>query len=109
MDVKKAQLAVGPLLGTLTGTLRTFDDGFRLVLAWSADPVPCKAFDAQIDEGTPFDIAYQLRKLAEATGLTKLSGEVSAHGSATIDSRDVGSTRVEFVPVATCQVALFAR
>jgi hypothetical protein len=109
MDVKKAQLAVGPLLGTLTGTLRTFDDGFRLVLAWTASPVPCKAFDAQIDEGTPFDIAYQLRKLAEATGLTKLSGEVGAHGSATIDSRDVGSTHVEFVPVSTCQVALFAR
>ena len=109
MDVKKAQLAVGPLLGTMTGTLRTFDDGFRLVLAWSAGPVPCNAFDAQIDEGTPFDIAYQLRKLAEATGLTKLSGDVNAHGSATIDSRDVGSTHVEFVPVSTCQVALFAR
>jgi len=109
MDVKRAQLAVGPLLGAMTGTVRTFDDGFRLVLAWNASPVPCNAFDAQMDEGTPFDIAYQLRKLAEATGLTKLSGEVSAHGNATIDSRDVGSTHVEFVPVSTCQVALFTR
>ncbi|HEX8795148.1 MAG TPA: hypothetical protein VF765_29575 [Polyangiaceae bacterium] len=108
MDVKRARLAVGPLLGTVTGTLRTFDEGFRVVLAWSAGPVPCNAFDTQIDEGTPFDIAYQLRKLAEATGLTKLSGEVSARGSATIDSRDVGATHVEFVPVSTCQVALFA-
>lgn len=108
LDVKKAQLAVGPLLGTVTGTLRTFDQGFRLALAWSAGPVPCNAFDAQIDEETPFDIAYQLRKLAEATGLTKVSGQVSAHASATIDSRDVGATHVEFVPVATCQVALFA-
>jgi hypothetical protein len=108
MDVKKAQLAVGPLLGTVTGTLRTFDQGFRLALAWSAGPVPCKAFDTQIDEGTTFDIAYQLRKLAEATGITKLSGEVSARGSATIDSRDVGANQVEFVPVSTCQVALFA-
>jgi hypothetical protein len=108
MDVKKAQLAVGPLLGTVTGTLRTFDEGFRLALAWSAGPVPCKAFDTQIDEGTTFDIAYQLRKLAEATGITKLSGEVSAHGSATVDSRDVGANQVEFVPVSTCQVALFA-
>ncbi len=109
MDVKKARLAVGPLLGTVTGTLRAFDEGFRLALAWSAGPVPCNAFDAQIDEGTPFDIAYQLRKLAEATGLTKLSGDVSAQGSATIDSRDVGATHVEFLPVSTCQVALFAR
>jgi hypothetical protein len=109
MDVKKAQLAVGPLLGTVTGTLRTFDDGFRLALAWSAGPVPCKAFDAQIDEGSTFDIAYQLRKLAESTGLTKRSGDVSARGNATIDSRDVGATHIEFLPVATCQVALFAR
>jgi len=108
MDVKKAQLAVGPLLGTVTGTLRTFDEGFRLAVAWTAGPVPCSAFDAQMDEGTPFDIAYQLRKLAEATGLTKLSGQVSAHGGATIDSRDVGATHIEFVPVSTCQVALFA-
>jgi hypothetical protein len=108
MDVKKAQLAVGPLLGTVTGTLRTFDDGFRLALAWSAGPVPCKAFDTPNDEGTTFDIAYQLRQLAEATGLTKLSGEVRAQGNATIDSRDVGASHVEFVPVSTCQVALFA-
>lgn len=108
MDVKKARLAVGPLLGTVTGTLRTFDDGFRLAFAWSAGPVPCNAFDTPIDEGTTFDIAYQLRKLAEATGLTKLSGEVRASGSATIDSRDVGATHVEFAPVSTCQVALFA-
>lgn len=108
MDVKKARLAVGPLLGTVTGTLRAFDQGFRLALAWSAGPVPCNAFDTQMDEGTTFDIAYQLRRLAEATGLTKLSGEVSAHGAATIDSRDVGDTHVEFVPVSTCQVALFS-
>lgn len=108
MDVKKARLAVGPLLGTVTGTLRTFDEGFRLALAWSAGPVPCNAFDAQLDEATPLDIAYQLRKLAEATGLTKVSGDVSAHGSATLDSRDVGASHVEFVPVSTCQVALFA-
>ncbi len=109
LDVKRARLAAGPLVGALTGTLTTFDDGFRLDLAWTATPVPCQAFDTPLDSGQPFDVAYQLRKLAEATGLTKLSGQVSARGSATFDSRDLGSTRLAFVPDVSCQVALFAR
>ncbi len=108
LDVKRARLAAGPLLGGLTGTLRTFDDGFRVELAWAAAAVPCAAFDTPLESGQPFDIAFQLRKLADAAGLTKLSGEVSARGTATFDSRDVGSTRLAFVPTVSCQVALFA-
>jgi hypothetical protein len=108
MDVKHARLAAGPLVGGLTGTMTTFDDGFRVELAWSASPVPCSAFDAPLDSGQPFDIAYQLRKLAEATGITKVAGEVSARGTATFDSRDLGSTKLAFVPDVSCQVALFA-
>jgi hypothetical protein len=108
MDVKRARLAAGPLVGGLTGTLKTFDDGFRVELAWSAAGVPCAAFDTPLDSGQPFDIAFQLRRLADATGITKLSGQVSARGTATFDSRDLGSTRLAFVPDVSCQVALFA-
>jgi hypothetical protein len=108
LDVKKARLAVGPLVGALTGTLKRFDDGFRLDLAWSAGPVPCRAFDAPLPEGQPFDIAYELRQLAQATGLTKLSGDVSARGTLAFDSRDLAATRVDFAPDARCQIALFA-
>ena len=105
--MKKARLAAGPLVGAMTGTLNTFDDGFRVDLAWGADAVPCTAFDAPLDGGQPFDIAYQLRKLAEATGIAKVAGSVSARGTATFDSRDLASTRLAFVPNVTCQVALF--
>jgi hypothetical protein len=108
MDVKKSRLAAGPLVGGLTGTVKTFDDGFRVELAWAAAGVPCAAFDTPLDSGQPFDIAFQLRRLADATGITKLSGEVSARGTATFDSRDLGSTRLAFVPAVSCQVALFA-
>jgi hypothetical protein len=108
MDVKKARLAAGPLVGAMTGTVTSFEDGFRVDLAWGADAVPCNAFDAPLDGAQPFDIAYQLRKLAEATGITKVSGEVSARGTATFDSRDLASTRLAFVPTVSCQVALFA-
>jgi len=107
MDVKKSRLAAGPLVGAMTGTVTTFDDGFRVDLAWGADAVPCNAFDTPLDSGQPFDIAYQLRKLAEATGITKVAGEVSARGTATFDSRDLASTHLAFVPTVSCQVALF--
>jgi hypothetical protein len=108
LDVKTGRLAAGPLVGALTGMLKTFDDGFRVDLAWKAGPVPCKAFDTPLASSGPFDIAYQLRKLAEATGLTRIDGDVSARASLAFDSRDVGATRFDFAPDAKCQVALFA-
>jgi hypothetical protein len=107
LDVKKGRLAAGPLVGTLNGTLKTFDDGFRVDLAWTAPSVPCSAFEANLDEGQPFDIAFQLHKLAEATGITKVKGEVSARGSLAFDSRDLSTAKVEFTPELTCQVAMF--
>jgi hypothetical protein len=107
LDVKKARLAVGPLVGALSGTLKTFDDGFRVDLAWAAGPVPCTAFDAPLGAGDPFDIAYQLRKLAQGVGLAKVAGEVSARGGLTFDSRDLGSTRVDFTPDVKCKASLF--
>jgi hypothetical protein len=107
LDLKKGRLAAGPLVGTLSGMLKTFDDGFRVDAAWSAGPVPCTAFDAPLDEAQPFDIAYQLRMLAQATGITKVKGDVSARGSLAFDTRDLATARVEFTPEVKCQVALF--
>jgi len=109
LDVKKARLAVGPMVGTMTGTLKTFDDGFRVDLAWTGTPVPCAAFEAPLGAGNPFDVAFQLRKLAEGVGLAKVAGEVSARGELTFDSRDLGAARVEFKPEVKCQVALFGQ
>jgi hypothetical protein len=107
LDVKKAKLAVGPMVGAMTGTLKTYDDGFRLDLAWIATAVPCAAFEAPLGAGNPFDVAYQLRRLAEGAGLAKVAGEVTARGGLTFDSRDLGAARVAFTPEVKCQVALF--
>jgi hypothetical protein len=106
IDVKDGRIAVGPLVGATRGTLKTFDDGFRVDLAWHGGPVPCAAFAAPLGPGDPFDIAYQLRKLAENTGLARLHGDVSASASITFDSRDLASTVVTFVPTTNCAVAL---
>jgi hypothetical protein len=108
LELQAGRLAVGPLVGGLTGMLKPFDDGFRIDLAWQAGPVPCKAFDTAQPSQSPFDLAYELRKLAEATGLTKIDGEVSARGALTFDSRDLALTRFDFTPDAHCQVAVFA-
>ena len=109
LDVKKAKLAVGPMSGAMTGTLKTFDDGFRLDLAWVATAVPCAAFEAPQSAGNPLDVAFQLRKLVEGVGLAKVAGDVSARGGLTFDSRDMGAARVEFKPEVKCQVALFGQ
>jgi hypothetical protein len=104
VDVRQARLAIGPLVGGVKGTFKRYDDGFRVNLAWQAGPVPCAAFDMPLQSGQPFDIAYQLRKLAESAGLTKLTGDVKATATLTFDSRDLGLTAGRFSPEATCSL-----
>ena len=105
-DIKNGRVAVGPLVGAARGTLKTYADGFRIDAAWSAGPVPCAAFDAPLAPGQPFDIAYQIRKLAQSTGLANLRGDVSASAMLAFDSRDLGTSTMTFTPKATCDVAI---
>ena len=107
LDVKKSHLTAGPLTGAMTGTLKAFDDGFRVDLAWAGGPVPCAAFEAPVGDGSPFDVALQLRRLAESAGLARIDGSVRARGTLAFDSRDLGAARVEFSPDVACKVALF--
>jgi hypothetical protein len=102
IDLKQGRLAVGPLVGNVRGTLKTFDDGFRVDMAWQAGPVPCAALTAPLGPGQPFDIAYQLRKLAEAAGLTKMFGTVAARAMFAFDSRDLGTIATDFTPNVQC-------
>jgi hypothetical protein len=109
LDLRKSRLAAGPLSGGVTGTLKTFDDGFRVDLAWKADPVPCTAFEASAPAGGAegLDIGAQLRQLAEATGITRVKGDVSARGSLAFDSRDLALAKAEFAPDVRCTISLF--
>jgi hypothetical protein len=108
IDVKKAWLAVGPLVGPLSGMLKRFEDGFRVDLAWAAGPIPCDAFAVPLGLGRPFDIDYALRKLAEASRISLhhgagMTGTVSASVMISLDSRDPTTTKIDFVPQASCQ------
>jgi hypothetical protein len=103
MDVKKARLAVGPLVGPLTGTIKRFEDGFRLDLAWAAGPAPCSGFVAPLGLGQPFDIDYELRRLASSAVAANIKGNVSATAMVSFDSRDLGATKVDFTPDIRCR------
>jgi hypothetical protein len=81
LDVKKARLAVGPLVGAMTGTLKTFDDGFRLNLAWSATPVPCAAFEAPAARAIRWTWPTSCGGWRRTSGLARVAGEVTARGS----------------------------
>jgi hypothetical protein len=105
VEIKSGRVAVGPLVGAARGTLKTFADGFRVDVGWSAGPVPCAAFDAPLGPGQPFDIAYQIRELAKSVGVTSLRGDVSASAMLAFDSRDLGATTMTFTPKANCDVA----
>jgi hypothetical protein len=107
LDVKGGRVAVGPLTGAVRGTLKPFDDGFRLDVAWNANAVPCAAFDAPLDPTRPFDIGYELRQFVEGVGIAKVSGTVSARAALAFDSRDLAGSTVTFSPEVTCKVALF--
>jgi hypothetical protein len=103
IEVKKAQLAVGPLVGAVTGTLQAFEDGFRLDLAWAAAPVPCAALLASLDPGQPFHVDYQLRRLATTALAKKLLGQVSASVMVSFDSRDLTTGKIDFRPEVDCR------
>jgi hypothetical protein len=106
-DLKQSKVAVGPLVGPVKGTLKTYADGFRVDAAWSAGPVPCAAFDTPAGgAGAPLDFAYQLRKLAQSAGLTALTGTVSASAMLIFDTREIGATTLSFTPTTTCDLSM---
>jgi hypothetical protein len=102
IDVKNARLAVGPLVGTLSGTFKAFDDGVRADLAWSAGPIPCAALVAPLGVGQPFDIAYALRGLAGKALSNALHGSASAAALLTLDSRNLAATKIDLRPDIHC-------
>jgi hypothetical protein len=99
IDVKRGTLAFGPLKGTVAGTLKTFDGGFRVELGWKGGPVPCTAFlTIPPPPGAPpdpvRDIRQQLGQLAAATGLAQVAGEIEIDARLLLDTRDLAETQL---------------
>jgi hypothetical protein len=102
-----AKLSLGPLAGALRAKIDSLPDGLRISGTWSAGPVPCSAFNPPAKGDNPADPALQLRHLAQAMGLDKMTGTVSATGAFAVDTRDLSATSLTFTPVSTCKLAAF--
>jgi hypothetical protein len=111
---RDSSASIGPLRGAVTGTLTSLDGGARLELKWTGGPVPCAALGAIESPPSPpgstptlGDLANELGKLAQATGIAKVSGEIGMHAALVVDARNLSATELSFTPTSTCEVALF--
>jgi hypothetical protein len=110
LDVKEGTLKAGPLTASATGTLKLFDDGARLTLAWIAKPVSCAEMGKQLATQALGGLGTQLGALAQDVGGVvglRVTGNAAASGLITLDSRDVSTTSFGMTSNETCGLALF--
>jgi hypothetical protein len=111
LDVKQGTLTAGPLHATLSGTMKVFEDGVRLALAWRSTPVACAdlAREMAAQETGPLGgpgLGTLAQNLGEAVGI-RVAGEATASGLITLDSRDANAASFTMTTNQTCGLALF--
>jgi hypothetical protein len=110
LDVKQGSLTAGPLKASVTGTVKLFDDGIRLALAWRSTPVSCAEIGKQMATQALGQLGGQLGSivgdLGGAIGV-HVAGEAAASGLITLDSRDVNAASFTLTTNDTCGLALF--
>jgi hypothetical protein len=110
LDVKEGTLKAGPLNATAIGTIKLYDDGARMTLAWTAKPVPCAEMGKQLATQALGGVGTQLGALAQGVGGIvglRVTGNAAASGLITLDSRDVSATSFGMTSNETCGLALF--
>jgi hypothetical protein len=114
LDVKDGTLKAGPLTASVAGTIKLFDDGARLALAWTGRPVSCADVGKELATQALSGLGPQLGAIAQDVaqnvgGLVGLhvAGNAFAAGLITIDSRDVNATSFTMTSNETCGLALF--
>jgi hypothetical protein len=106
VELTAGKLSAGPLAGALRAKIDSLPDGLRVSATWSAGPVPCASFKAPpAKPGNPSDLALELSQLAQAVGLDEVTGNVSATGALTFDTRDLAATSLRFTPQISCKLA----
>jgi len=124
LDLQGGTLTVGPARATLTGLVNLRPDSMSANLAWKTLPIPCAqllpggqkaATDLAVQlgglgagKGDLTSLGLDVTALAEAAGVAKVAGNLSASGTIAFDSDDPAHTVLTVVPKNSCGVALFA-
>jgi serine/threonine-protein kinase len=123
LDLQGGVLSVGPVRATLAGPV-VIADSVRATLAWKATPIPCAQLLPKSDHAAN-DLANQLgalgagggdltsmgldvTALAQAAGLARVGGNLSASGTLVFDSSDLAGTAFAASGKNSCGISLFA-
>jgi hypothetical protein len=123
MTVKNGGFSVGPVRGTVTGTVTPARRSVATSLAWKAEAMPCASLLAlpsagaaaldvtrQLAGGDPSDLgdlARDFGALGQAVGALKVTGTFLANGTIAVDTADLAHAKVSTVTKNACGIALF--
>jgi hypothetical protein len=113
IPIKHGEIALGPLKGQVTGSLRA-EGGARLDVAFTTNTIPCSAFllappssGGNANGAKLVEIGEQIKQLAHALGLAKVTGEYHADGSFVLDAADPSKSTASLRAQSTCEAELF--
>jgi serine/threonine-protein kinase len=104
LELKNAELMVGPFTAKATGTLTpNADGGWRADVTWRADPVSCEVLAKRTAQGAT---ALGLQ-VAQAFGIARLVGTANASGFISFDTRSPEKAAFTMTGNDTCGLAIF--
>jgi hypothetical protein len=123
LELQGGALTVGPVRATLTGPVNLRPDSMSATLSWKTLPIPCAQLlprgqraamdlaaqlgDLGAGKGDMTSLGLDVTALAEAAGVAKVEGNLSASGTIAFDSGDPSHTVLTVVPKNSCGIALF--
>jgi hypothetical protein len=123
LDLASGTISVGPVKASLTGPVVLRADGLNANLAWKAAAIPCEKLLPKTGQAAS-DLAAQLNALgtgtgdvtslgvdvaalAQAAGLARASGNLSAFGTLVFDTSDLATTVLTVSGKNSCGLAVF--
>jgi hypothetical protein len=123
LPVKNGLFSIGPVHGTVTGTVTPETQSAVASLAWKADPMPCSSLVAlptpgaaardvtrQMGSNDPLDLGELARDfgaIGEAVGAVKVTGSFVVSGTVLADSANLSQAKFGLSAKNACGIALF--
>jgi serine/threonine protein kinase len=123
LDLQGGAVTFGPVHATLTGPVSIRPEAVRANFAWKVTPIPCAQLLPQRQQAAN-DLAAQLgalgakdpdlaslgldvTSLAQAAGVARVGGTLSAAGTVVFDSSDPSHTAFAVASKNSCGISLF--